>query len=150
MIATVRRPGPVPGADHGLLADGMLPARVKELTTGRGVDRVLEVAFGAHADTDLEMLAVGGVIAAYATDEARPAIPFWQLGFSNVTVHFLSSDDFPAEAKRTAAAELSAAAAAGDLVHPIAHRFPLEDIAAAHEAAESGGAGGRVLIVPGL
>ncbi|MBC2901582.1 zinc-binding dehydrogenase [Streptomyces cupreus] len=150
VIATVRRPGPVPGADHVLLADGTLPGRVKELTGGRGVDRVLEVAFGANADIDLEILAVGGVIAAYATDEARPAIPFWQLGYSNVTAHFLGSDDFPAAAKRAATEELSAAAAAADLVHPIARRYPLEDIAAAHEAVETGSAGGRIVVVPGL
>ncbi|MFD7280447.1 zinc-binding dehydrogenase [Streptomyces sp. NPDC059862] len=108
------------------------------------------MAFGADADTDLELLAVGGVIAAYATDEARPAIPFWQLGFSNVTVHFLGSDDFPAAAKQAAAEELSAAAAAKALVHPIAHRYALEDIAAAHEAVESGSAGGCIVVVPGL
>lgn len=90
------------------------------------------------------------MIAPYATDEARPAIPFGQLGFSNVTVHFLGSDDFPAAAKRAAAEELSAAAAAADLVHPVARRYPLEDIAAAHEAVETGGAGGRIVVVPGL
>ncbi|GEC10215.1 hypothetical protein SSP24_78700 [Streptomyces spinoverrucosus] len=59
---------------------------------------MLEVAFGANADTDLEILAGGGVIAAYATDGARPAIPFWQLGFPNVTVHFLGSDVKPSSA----------------------------------------------------
>lgn len=73
------------------------------------------------------------MIAAYATDGARPAIPFWQSG-----------------ANRAAAEELSASAAAADLVHGIARCYPLEDIAAAHEAVERGDSGGRILIDPCL
>ena len=49
----------------------------------------------------------GAVIAAYATRRDRPEIPFWPLLFDNVTLRLLGSDDFPAEAKRQAARDLT-------------------------------------------
>jgi NADPH2:quinone reductase len=51
-----------------------------------------------------------------------------------------------AAANQAAATELTAALAAGDLRYPIAARFPLEQIADAHDTADRLGAGGRVVI----
>ena len=48
---------------------------------------------------DLEMLALGGSIAAFATDIAAPPIPFWPLLFKNIRLFFVGSDDVPVEAK---------------------------------------------------
>jgi NADPH:quinone reductase len=73
-------------------------------------------------------------------------VPFWELGFKNVTVRFLSNDDFPEAANQAAATELTAALAASALRYPIAARFPLEQIADAHDAAERLGASGRVVL----
>jgi NADPH:quinone reductase len=41
-----------------------------------GVDHIVEVAFGANIEADVEMLKMGGSIGAYATDNATPKIPF--------------------------------------------------------------------------
>ena len=49
--------------------------------------------------------------AAYATDHDNPRIPFWPPLFANVTVRLLSSDDFPASARRQAVSDPTAAAA---------------------------------------
>jgi NADPH2:quinone reductase len=46
---------------------------------------------------------MGGSIASYATDNATPEIPFWQMVFKNIRLFFLGSDDFPKEAKMQAA-----------------------------------------------
>jgi NADPH2:quinone reductase len=46
-----------------------------------------------------------------------------------------------------AAADITAALAAGELTGLPVHKFPLADIAAAHEAAESGAAG-KVIVTP--
>jgi hypothetical protein len=54
------------------------------------------------------LLAVGGAIAAYATQDARPAIPFWELLFKNARLFLLGSDDFPLENKLGAAAATNA------------------------------------------
>jgi NADPH:quinone reductase-like Zn-dependent oxidoreductase len=64
-----------------------------------GVDHIVEVAFGANIDADVEMLRMGGSIGAYASDNATPKIPFWLMVFKNIRLFCLGSDDFPNEAK---------------------------------------------------
>ncbi|MEU4401178.1 NADPH:quinone reductase [Micromonospora orduensis] len=152
VIATVRRPEQVEsalaaGAHHAVDSAGDdLAARILDVTGGEPVDRVAELAFDANLATNLEVLRYGGVVAAYATGEAEPRIPFWPLGFKNVTVRFLSNDDFPEPANQAAAADLTAALVAGDLRYPIAARLPLAEIAQAHELVERASAGGRVVL----
>jgi NADPH2:quinone reductase len=128
------------------LSAGDLVRQVRDLNGERGVDRVIEVAFAANVAADTEILTQGGIIAAYSTGSPEPAIPFWPLAFKNVTIRLLGSDDFPADARRKAASDLTVAAAAGDLRYRIAARFPLTEIAAAHEAAARPGGGGRVVM----
>ena len=47
------------------------------------------------------MLADNGVIAAYATSDARTTLPFWTLLFKNVTIRLVGSDDVPDDADDT-------------------------------------------------
>ncbi|WP_394832474.1 NADPH:quinone reductase [Pendulispora rubella] len=150
VVATVRSEDEVETAKRETGAHDVLvqsaadfTQRVLDLTDGRGVDRIIEVAFDANLSSNHDVIALGGVIAAYATAEAEPKIPFWPLLFKNVTIRLLGSDDFPRAAKLEAARAVSEAAA--DLVYPIAARFPLEEIARAHEAVERG-ARGRVVL----
>jgi NADPH2:quinone reductase len=110
-----------------------------------GVDHIVEVAFGSNVALDSEILRKGGSIAAYATGTAAPAIPFWPLVFKNIRIHFLGSDDFPGDAKLAAAAAINALLEAGWQGFQIGARFPLSDIAAAHEQLERGHAG-RVIL----
>src|SRR6266540_4365235 len=124
-------------------------ARIRTLAPD-GVERIVEVALSANADLDAEIAAQGAVVAAYASPDPRPALPFWPLLFANVTLRLLGSDDFPAEAKAQAARDLTEAAAAGALRVPVAAVYPLEDIAAAHEAVEAGSPTGRILLATGL
>ena len=51
-----------------------MAARIDEITRGRGVDRVIEVALGANAALDAQVLATDGVIAAYASDEDNDTV----------------------------------------------------------------------------
>src|SRR5579863_5592879 len=55
------------GAHEVVLNDQALVAGVKALAPD-GVDHIVEVAFGANIDADVEMLKMGGSIGAYATD----------------------------------------------------------------------------------
>ncbi|GIG87546.1 NADPH:quinone reductase [Plantactinospora endophytica] len=152
VIATVRTPDQVDavlaaGAHHAVdTSGGDVAARILEHTGGEPIDRVAELAFDANLATNLEVLRYGGVIATYATGEAEPRIPYWPLGFKNITVRFLSNDDFPEPANEAAATELTAALVAGDLRYPIAARLPLAEIAQAHELAERSAARGRVVL----
>src|SRR5215471_13878106 len=62
------------GAHDVVLSDKELIARVRALAP-EGVDHVVEVAFGANIEADVELLKQGGSIASYATDNATPKIP---------------------------------------------------------------------------
>ncbi len=122
-------------------------ARIRELAPD-GVNRIVEVALSANADLDAEIVGPDAVIAAYSSPDARPALPFWPLLFANVTLRLLGSDDFPVEARRQAARDLTEAAAAGTLRIRVAAVYPLAEVAAAHEAVEAGSPTGRVLVDP--
>ena len=133
------------GAHEVTLNDGSLPERVKALAPD-GLDHIVEVAFGANIDADVELLKMGGSIAAYATDNATPKIPFWLMVFKNIRLFFLGSDDFPKEAKVQAARDLTAALEAGWLGFEIGERIPLAEIARAHELTEHPVRRGRVVV----
>lgn len=111
-----------------------------------GVDHIVEVAFGANVDKNVELLTQGGSIAAFATDVNAPAIPFWPLLFKNIRVHFLGSDDFPADAKAAAAAAMNDALGAGWKGMRIADQVPLSEIALAHELVEHPSRRGRTIV----
>ena len=57
--------------------------------------------------------------------------------FDNITIRLLGSDDFPPDAKTTAATDLTTAASGGHLSIPIAEPFPLADAAAAHDQVDT-------------
>ena len=119
--------------------------RVKVLAPN-GIDHVVEVAFGANIEVDLELLSLGGSVASYATNVDKPAIPFWPLVFKNIRIFFLGSDDFPKEAKVAATRDLNAALEAGWSGFKIGERVPLSEIARAHELAEHPARRGRVVV----
>ena len=127
-----------------VLNDPMLTERMKALAPD-GVDHIVEVAFGANIDADVEMLKMSGSIGAYATDNATPKIPFWLMVFKNIRVYLLRSDDFPTEAKVTATRDLNGALEAGWPGFEIGKRIPLAEIARAHELAEHPARRGRVV-----
>ncbi|HTR48648.1 MAG TPA: NADPH:quinone reductase [Verrucomicrobiae bacterium] len=134
------------GAHDVVLSDNELIARVRTLAPG-GIDHIVEVAFGANAEADVELLKQGGSIASYATDNATPKIPFWEMVFKNIRVFFLGSDDFPKEAKSEAARDLNSALEAGWPGFEIGERIPLAAIARAHELVEHPQQPGRVVVV---
>lgn len=134
------------GAHEVIVSDKELTLRVRALAPD-GVDHIVEVAFGANIEADVELLKMDGSIASYATNDAAPKIPFWQMVFKNIRVFFLGSDDFPKEAKLQAARDLSGALEAGWPGFEIGERIPLADIARAHELVEHPARRGRVVVV---
>jgi NADPH2:quinone reductase len=150
VIGTVRSASDQPapknaGAHDVVLSDKDLTARVRGLAPD-GIDHIVEVAFAANIEVDIELLKLGGSIASYATDNATPKIPFWQMVFKNLRLFFLGSDDFPKEAKRQAVRDLNAALEAGWSGFEIGERIPLAEIARAHELVEHPARPGRVLL----
>jgi NADPH:quinone reductase len=133
------------GAHDVVRNDAGLRARVKSLAPD-GIDHIVEVAFAANIEADIDLLKQGGSIASYATNVAAAAVPFWQLVFKNIRLFFLGSDDFPIEAKMAAARDINAAFEAGWAGFEISERIPLAEIARAHELAERPARRGRIVV----
>ena len=135
------------GADHAINRKSEdVAARVRELTGG-GVDRIIEVAFGANLATNGAILNRNAVVATYASDAVQePAFPFYAFMGKNATIHFVLVYLMSAEAHAAAARDITTALEEGALRHSIARRFLLDDVAAAHEAVESGHQNGKVIV----
>ncbi len=112
------------------------------------VGRVIEVALAANLETDLALSGPETVVVTYAATPPDPVLPVRACMSANVTLRFVLLYGVPAGAVDRAAADITAALRAGDLTPLPAHRFPLDDIAAAHEAVENG-VTGKVLVLPG-
>ena len=54
--------------------DENVSERVRELTDGKGVDRIVEVDFGGNLATSIDVLKPNGVIAAYASDAVKEPV----------------------------------------------------------------------------
>ena len=102
-----------------------------------GVDRIIEVDLTRNFDLDLAVIVTGGVIVTYAADAADPALPVRTLMTRNATLRFALVYGFPPALLAAGVAEVTAGLAAGDLTPLPVVRFPLADIAAAHDAVQS-------------
>lgn len=109
-----------------------------------GVARIVEVNLPANASLDTEVIAAGGVISCYVTAD-RPVELSRSLMVRNVSIGFVLVYTIPVAAKLKAVADISAALRDGALTALPEHRFPLEEVAAAHDAVE-GGVTGKVLV----
>lgn len=135
------------GADHAIHRKSEdVATRVRELTGG-GVDRIIEVAFGANLATNGAILHRNAVVATYASDvEPEPVFPFYAFMGKNATIHFVLVYLTSAEAHAAAARDITAALEERALQHSIARRFALDDVAVAHEAVETGHQNGKVIV----
>jgi NADPH2:quinone reductase len=111
------------------------------------VDRVIEVALGANLALDLAVARAGTTIMTYAAEAADPVLPVRACMSGNITLKFMLVYTVPSAALDRAAADITAALAAGELTGLPVHKFPLADIVAAQEAAEAG-AVGKVIVAP--
>jgi len=142
VISTVRRHSDLahltgPAAERVVALDDPDPSRAIRRHAPAGVDRVVEVAFSDNVALDAAVAANGAVIAAYATRDPQPRFDFWPMLFDNIAIRLLGSDDFPVEAKRSAAIDLTIAAREGHLVVPTAPPFALADVARAHDQVDT-------------
>lgn len=113
-----------------------------------GVRRVVEVDLSANAALDAEVLAHDGAISAYASSE-DPQPPARRLMLLNAALRFVLVYTMPAQAKAAAVGDIAAAVAEGALTPLPVTRFPLAEIAAAHDAVRAGAVGKVLVDVPG-
>lgn len=164
-IATVRRgddlpkrarewlaaQGPAEGGSHGDGArkDGQAAGAATGNATPTGFDGIIDLDFAANLAANVELAAVNGRLAVYASDtNLEPALPVRTLMRRNLQVAFLLIYTLPVEEKRRAIADLTGWLTMDALRHPAIHAYPLEDIASAHEAVETRRHVGKVIVRP--
>lgn len=122
-------------------------ARVLALTGGKGVDRIVEVDFGANMAISPAVLKQNGTIAAYSSPSVpHPTVDYYAFQFRAANLHLIQVYILPPEARAAAEAEIARLAAAGQLAHAIDSTYKLAEIARAHARVESGDAIGKVVV----
>jgi len=119
----------------------------KEFAGEARVDRVIEVALGTNLALDIACLRIGGSIIAFSSDGVpEPLLPFGPALYKDLRLRCLLVYLTPADELARAIDGVTRALTAGTLKHNIAKVFPLEGIAAAHEAQERGGTIGKLVL----
>ena len=112
-----------------------------------GVHRVVEVALGANLRLDLDALAPHGVVATYA-DDPLSDVPVRELMVANAVLRFVLVYGV-ADGDLDAAAEGVAQAVADGVLPALPPvRFPLAQVARAHDAVQAGTPGKVLLDLP--
>jgi len=126
-------------------------AAVRDATDGRGVDRIVEVEFGANLAVSLAVLKHNGIVAAYGSAAVpEPVLPFYPMLFAGQSLRMVIVYRLPPAAREAAIADIAGWLEAGALQHPISGRFALADSVAAHEQVESGRRLGATIVeMPG-
>ncbi|WP_417427276.1 NADPH:quinone reductase [Hoeflea sp.] len=116
-----------------------LVARITEVAGANGVDHVAEVDLAAHLNLYPKTLSFNASVGAYASaTDLTPALPFYPLAFRNITVQPVYVYSMSDAAKRSAVTDINRLLAEGALTPRIDRVFDLADVAAAHQAVESG------------
>ena len=136
------------GAEHVVNhRDCNFAQAILEASGGRLVDRIIDVEFGANLPVALEVLKTGGVIATYSSTQVpEPPLPFFQMMYKDVTLHFVIVYAMPEAAKRSALDDLASALRADRLQHRVARTLPLDDIAIGNTLIEEGSIRGSVIL----
>ncbi len=119
--------------------------RVAALTGGQGLDAIVEMDLGANAAL-IGLLRAGGRMAIYGVTGAEVAIPGRASLQGAVSLNFLYVYEQKPTLRAAIIRELSNLLATGRLIHAVGASFPLDQIAAAHEAVEQGSVIGNVVV----
>lgn len=121
--------------------------RVFEWTRGAGVDRIVEVEFGANLAVDAAVLKPNGVIATFSSTSCpEPVLPYYTLAFKGANVRFLQGFHLPDAARLEGKSAIARLAGEGRLEAAVGRVLPLHRIAEAHAAVERGDVTGNVVV----
>ncbi len=120
---------------------------VNDFTSGRGVDRIVEVEFGGNLSISEQIIKTNGVIAAYGSVAVgNPELPFYNLMFKNAVLKMYLIYIVPGEARMKIIEGLTKALSENALVHQIAKSFDLTETIQAHKTVEAGKLIGNTII----
>ena len=78
----------------------------------------------------------------------EPVLPYYAFGLKGARLHFVQGRNMPRTIRAAGTRMIVALLERGMLKPRIARRFPLREIAAAHELVESGQAIGNIVVEP--
>ena len=120
-------------------------ARVRELTGGAGVDRIIEVDFAANRAADAALIRPNGWIAAYSSSsDPTPVLDYYAFQGKGANLRFVQGFNLPPDARE--AAQRFIARHAAELRIRVGAALRLDRIAQAHRLVEAGGTGNVVLL----
>jgi NADPH:quinone reductase len=135
------------GADHMInYTTEDVGAQVKELTNGRGVDAVIDLDIVANAHLIPKIMNPHGTVVVYGYGTTPASLPVQWLVQNSATLRFFLVYDLTADDRAIIINELTDLMLRGQLVHAVARRWPLDEIADAHLAIESGSCLGNVVV----
>lgn len=121
-------------------------ARIRDLTDGEGVDRIVDLDIAGNARFVPDALKPGGLVAVYGSNQPNFTLPFGPMIVKNLTVACFIVYELSPSQRVEGAAYVNRLLESGKLQTRIAARFPLERIAEAHAAVESGKTIGNVVL----
>jgi NADPH2:quinone reductase len=132
------------GADHVInYKTDDVAERIRELTGGKGVDRIIEVDLAANGMSIPKLLKERGKVVVYGSGAPEIRIP--ALIRYATTIEFIYVYKLSEPERARAEAGLDAMMRAGTLQHHIGKHFPLDQIVEAHECVEAGSNGNVIL-----
>ena len=123
-----------------------LRSAIQDATAGQGVDRIIEVDFATNVDADLAILRPNGEVIIYGSGASEIRVPFSPAIRKGVRMVFFIVYSLDPDVREHAIADLTMMLEGNLLIHNIAARLPLAQIAEAHDLVENGRAIGNVLL----
>jgi NADPH2:quinone reductase len=123
-------------------------ADILALTGGEGVDRAIEVDLASNLDVLLRVVRPGSPIVAYGTGGRTANVPVSVAIRRQLHLRFIYTYGLPEDLVRAAVTSASQLVADRQLRPLPTRSFGLSEIVAAHEAAEQGNQGSRIVCVP--
>lgn len=120
--------------------------RVREITRGAGVDRVVELDLATNGALSLDVLRPGGECVVYGSSPSPLDLPFRVLLDKGLQLKFFLVYRLAGADRARAQSVLQRLLARDELVHNIAERLPLGQVVRGHELVESGQAIGSVVL----
>ena len=112
------------------------------------MDRVVEVDIAGNASLLPQIIAPGGLCAAYGSNAPQATFDFGPMILSGAAVRFFIVYELAPEARARGIQDLTRWMAEGRLQHAIGATLPLKQTVEAHELLEQGRVIGNVIVTP--
>lgn len=135
------------GADHVFNYRSQdVGAEVQRITGGRGVDAVIEMDLPTNVALYAKALRPGGTVVTYGVSAQEATLPVFWLMRNRVTLRFIYVYELDDAERAADLQEIERLLCSGRLVHTVALRLPLDQVARAHDAVEQGRVVGNVVL----